>query len=81
MKTNFVYIVKCSDNTLYTGWTTNLEKRIDTHNRGKGAKYTKARLPIELVYYEEYDNKSAALKREHAIKQMTRKEKENLINT
>lgn len=81
MKINYVYIVKCSDDTYYTGWTTNLEKRIATHNNGTGAKYTKARRPVELIYYEEYFNKSQALKREYVIKQMTRKEKEQLINS
>ena len=81
MKTNYVYIVKCQDNTFYTGWTTDLVKRINAHNHGKGAKYTKARRPDELVYFEEYTEKSLALKREYAIKQMTRKEKELLINS
>ena len=80
-KTNYVYIVKCQDNTFYTGWTTDLVKRINAHNHGKGAKYTKARRPVELVYFEEYTEKSLALKREYAIKQMTRKEKELLINS
>ena len=68
MKTNYVYIVKCQDNTFYTGWTTDLVKRINAHNH-------------ELVYFEEYTEKSLALKREYAIKQMTRKEKELLINS
>ena len=81
MKINYVYIVKCQDNTFYTGWTTDLVKRINAHNHGKGAKYTKARRPVELVYFEEYTEKSLALKREYAIKQMTRKEKELLINS
>lgn len=81
MKTNYVYIVECNDNTLYTGWTTDLQKRIAAHNHGKGAKYTKARRPVKLVYYEEYADKSLALKREYAIKQLTRKEKELLINS
>ena len=52
---NYVYILKCSDNTLYTGWTTSLEKRIKAHNSGKGAKYTRARLPVEIVYFEEFE--------------------------
>ena len=77
---NFVYILKCSDNTLYTGWTTDLSRRIQTHNEGKGAKYTRARLPVELVYFEQLNNKSDALKREYAIKQLTRKNKLELIN-
>ncbi|WP_027089205.1 GIY-YIG nuclease family protein [Thomasclavelia saccharogumia] len=76
---NYVYIIKCADNTYYTGWTTNIEKRIIVHNSGKGAKYTKSRRPVNLVYFEELENKSLALKREHAIKQLTRKQKEDLI--
>lgn len=76
----YVYILKCSDLTLYTGWTNDLEKRVSTHNKGKGAKYTKCRLPVELVYFEECSDKSAALKREYAIKQLTRAEKLDLIN-
>lgn len=76
---NYVYILKCADNSLYTGWTNNLEKRIKAHAEGKGAKYTKARLPIELVYFEEYQDKREAMKREYAIKQLKRKEKLELI--
>lgn len=60
---NYTYIVKCSDETLYTGWTNNLEKRLRAHNSGKGAKYTKNRRPVELVYFEEYDTKQEAMKR------------------
>ena len=52
---NYVYIVRCRDQTLYTGWTNHLEKRIEAHNAGKGAKYTKARRPVELVYFETFD--------------------------
>ena len=52
---NYTYIVRCKDNTLYTGWTNNLEKRLKDHNEGRGAKYTKARLPVSLIYYEEFD--------------------------
>lgn len=76
---NYTYILKCKDNTLYTGWTNNLKKRIEAHNAGKGAKYTKARLPVELVYYEQLETKEEAMKREYAIKQMTRKQKDALI--
>ena len=54
MKRNYTYMVKCSDGTLYTGWTTDLEYRVKAHNAGEGAKYTRSRLPVELVYYEEY---------------------------
>ncbi|MBD7913931.1 GIY-YIG nuclease family protein [Clostridium sp. Sa3CUN1] len=77
---NYVYIVKCSDDTLYTGWTTSLEKRLKAHNSGKGAKYTKARLPVEIVYYEEFEEKKDAMKREYAIKQLSRQEKLKLID-
>lgn len=76
---NYVYIVRCSDQTLYTGWTNHLEKRIEAHNAGKGAKYTKARRLVELVYFETFDNKGDALKREYQIKQLKRSEKEKLI--
>lgn len=76
---NYTYIVKCSDGTYYTGWTNNLEKRIACHNAGKGAKYTKARLPVELAYYEAFESKQEAMKREWEIKQMTRREKMGLI--
>lgn len=76
---NYVYILRCSDNTLYTGWTNNLDKRLKTHNSGKGAKYTRARLPVEIVYFEEFDNKKDAMKRECEIKKLSRKEKLNLI--
>ena len=72
----FVYLLRCSDNSLYCGWTTDLEKRIEAHNSGRGAKYTKNRRPVELVYYEECESKSAAMKREWFIKhKMTREEK------
>ena len=77
---NYTYIVKCSDETLYTGWTNNLKKRLEAHNSGKGAKYTKNRRPVELVYFEEYDTKQEAMKREYAIKQLTRKEKPALMD-
>ena len=72
---NYTYILKCNDGTLYTGWTNNLEKRVKDHNEGKGAKYTKARRPVSLVYYEEFESKEEAMKREYAIKQMSRSEK------
>lgn len=75
---HFVYILKCSDNTLYTGYATNVEKRCNAHNKGRGAKYTRCRLPVKVVYIKEFDTKSDALKREYAIKQLSRKEKEHL---
>lgn len=76
---NFTYIVECSDGTLYTGWTNNLEKRIKSHNAGTGAKYTKSRLPVTLVYYEAFSTKQEAMKREYAVKQLTRQKKIELI--
>ncbi len=76
---NYVYILKCGDGTLYTGWTNNLEKRVQAHNTGKGAKYTKARLPVELVYFEEFEEKVDAQRREYRIKKLSRKEKLKLI--
>ena len=79
MKRNYTYMVKCSDGTLYTGWTTDLEHRVKAHNDGEGAKYTRSRRPVELVYYEEYGTKAEAMKREYSIKQLTRKQKEKLI--
>ena len=69
------YILKCSDKSLYTGWTNDIEKRLKSHNEGKGAKYTRGRTPVELVYLEEFDTKEAAMKREAAIKKMSRAEK------
>lgn len=75
----YVYIVECADGTYYTGWTNDLEKRINTHNTGKGAKYTRARLPITLAYYEVCDTKSEAMKREYQIKKLKRSEKIKLI--
>ncbi|MGO5053833.1 GIY-YIG nuclease family protein [Lachnospiraceae bacterium LCP25S3_G4] len=76
---NYTYIVKCIDGSLYTGWTNNLEKRINDHNCKKGAKYTKSRGPVKLVYYEEFLKKEDAMKREYAIKKMKRSEKILLI--
>jgi putative endonuclease len=75
----YVYILRCSDDTLYTGYTNDLEERIKTHNLGKGAKYTRGRIPVKLEYYEEFENKSDALKRESKIKKYKRSKKINLI--
>ena len=76
-----VYIVKCSDKTFYTGITNNIKSRLETHNLGKGAKYTKSRLPVILVYLEPVDDKSSALRREIEIKKLNRSQKINLINS
>lgn len=75
----YVYILQCSDNTLYTGWTNNLNKRLEVHSKGKGAKYTRCRLPVKLVYFEEFSDKISAQKREYEIKQMSRKAKLQLL--
>ncbi|QLK85284.1 GIY-YIG nuclease family protein [Staphylococcus sp. 17KM0847] len=79
MVKHYTYIVECCDHTLYTGYTNDLNSRIHKHNEGKGAKYTKTRRPVRLKYYETYDTKSEALKREYAIKQLTRQQKIALI--
>ena len=79
MKLWYVYILHCSDGTLYTGSTDDVQRRLATHNSGKGAKYTRSRLPVELLYTECYESCSAALKREYAIKQLSRSEKWKLI--
>lgn len=77
--TAYTYMVECADGSLYTGWTNQLVKRIRCHNEGKGARYTRARLPVRLVYYEVFDRKQDAMKQEYAIKQLTRKDKLLLI--
>lgn len=76
---NYTYIVECADGTLYTGWTNNLEKRIQAHNSGAGAKYTRSRRPVKLVYFESFPTKEEAMSREWHIKQLTRREKKKLI--
>ena len=76
----FTYVLRCSDGTLYTGWTNNLDERIKSHNRGAGSKYTRARLPVTLVYSEVCADKSSAMKREYEIKKMSRTKKEALIS-
>ena len=76
---NYTYILRCSDGTFYTGWTNHLEERVRAHNEGRGAKYTRGRGPVELVYYECLETKEEALRREYAIKQMSRMEKIRLI--
>ena len=77
----YIYILRCADGSLYTGWTNDLEKRVRDHNSpNKGAKYTRGRRPVELVYHEEFPDKEAAMSREWEIKnRMTRREKEALI--
>lgn len=75
----YTYIVRCADGTLYTGWTNDLEKRIKAHNLGKGAKYTRSRLPVTLVYCETFETSREAQSREVKIKRLTRKEKLELV--
>ncbi len=75
----YIYFVECRDSTLYCGYTNDLKKRVETHNSGKGAKYTLRRRPVKLVYSEEFNSKSEALKREYKLKQFNRKEKLDLI--
>lgn len=75
----YVYIVKCNDDTYYTGWTNNLEKRLDAHNSGKGAKYTKYRRPVEYVFTHKCIDKIEAMQYEYKIKQFTRTKKTKLI--
>ncbi len=76
---HFIYIIECKDGTLYTGYTVNLEKRINMHNEGRGAKYTRGRAPVVLRYFEQFDNKSDALKREIEIKNLRRAKKIELF--
>lgn len=75
----YTYLAECADRTLYCGYTDDVKNREMVHNSGKGAKYTRSRLPVKIVYYEEFETKSEALKREHAIKKLTRGQKEKLI--
>ncbi|MEA4965069.1 MAG: GIY-YIG nuclease family protein [Oscillospiraceae bacterium] len=72
---NYTYILECADGSLYTGWTNDLAKRLAAHNRGAASKYTRPRRPVTLFYYEEYQTKEEAMRREVAIKRLTRQEK------
>ncbi|MDD4371580.1 MAG: GIY-YIG nuclease family protein [Anaerostipes sp.] len=76
----YTYIIKCKDDSLYTGWTNNIEKRMKAHNDGTGAKYTRGRGPVTLVHLEVFDTKEQAMKREAAIKKLSKKQKLLLIN-
>ena len=77
---NFVYILRCADGTLYTGWTNDLEGRLRAHNAGRGGKYTRVRRPVELAYYEQFNSKEEAMSREWHIKRLTRDQKQALID-
>ena len=76
---NYTYIVRCADGTLYTGWTNDLEKRMKAHNEGTGAKYTRSRRPVELVYSEEHESREEAMRREYHIKRLSRQQKLELL--
>lgn len=76
---NYVYILECSDGSYYTGWTNNIEKRVNEHNNGTGAKYTRGRGPVKLIYIEKFEMKTDAMKREWQIKQLDRKKKNDLV--
>ena len=78
--THYVYVVECSDGTLYTGYTTDVERRVEEHNAGEGAKYTRGRTPVEVVHVEKYATRSEAMSREAEIKKMPREEKERLVD-
>ncbi|MCD5410994.1 MAG: GIY-YIG nuclease family protein [Clostridiales bacterium] len=75
----YTYMLECSDGKFYTGWTVDLVKRVDDHNAGKGAKFTRARLPVNLIYWEEQVTRSEAQKREYVVRNLKRKEKELLL--
>ena len=79
MNEHYTYILQCADGTYYCGWTNNLDRRLKAHNEGKGAKYTRSRRPVALVYYEAFSTKEEAMRREYEIKQLPRKKKEELI--
>ncbi len=79
MNENYTYILRCADGTYYCGWTNNLDRRLKAHNEGKGAKYTRSRRPVALVYYEAFSTKEEAMRREYEIIQLPRKKKEELI--
>lgn len=79
MQKHYIYIVRCNDNSLYTGYAIDLKRREKEHNEGGGARYTRMRRPVKIVYFEEFRARSAATKREYQIKQLRKKDKEDLI--
>ena len=76
---HYVYVLECADGTLYTGYTTDVERRVAEHDAGEGAKYTRGRTPVEVVLTEGFDTRAAAMRREHEVKALSRREKERLI--
>lgn len=81
MSGHYVYVLECSDGTFYTGYTTDIDRRVREHEAGEGAKYTRGRTPVSLVHVEEFDSRSAAMSREHEIKSLSRTEKERLVGS
>lgn len=80
-KKNYTYILQCADGSLYTGWTNDLKRRLAAHNAGTASKYTKTRRPVKMIYHETFATKQEAMRREYAIKQLSRREKLELIHT
>ncbi|KLV22197.1 GIY-YIG nuclease family protein [Niallia circulans] len=78
-KSHYFYVLMCKDGSYYAGYTNDLQKRVKTHNEGKGAKYTRGRLPVSVIYYEEFQTKQEAMKAEYAFKQLDRKKKEKFL--
>jgi putative endonuclease len=76
----YCYILQCADGSYYTGWSTDPEKRLHQHNAGRGGKYTRSRLPVQIIYIEELPDRTSAMRREHSIKGMTRKKKKCLVS-
>lgn len=77
--THLVYVLECADGSYYTGYTTDLERRVSEHEAGDGAKYTRGRTPVDVIHVEQFDSKSAAMSREYEIKQLSRRQKERLV--
>jgi len=77
---HYVYVLRCADDTLYTGYTTDVERRVAEHDAGEGAKYTRGRTPVDLVHVESFESRSAALSREHEVKSLSRARKERLVD-
>lgn len=77
----YTYLLKCSDGTYYTGWTVDLEKRLKTHNGGTASRYTRSRLPVSLVYWEEYSTRQEAQRREASLRKLKKLDKDSLVNS
>lgn len=81
MSDHYVYVLECSDGTFYTGYTTDVDRRVREHETSEGAKYTRGRTPVSLVHVEEFDSRSSAMSREHEVKSLSRAEKERLVGS